>query len=41
MMANIDNMARFEREIEKRMETACGKFLVKVDASKRIVEIAA
>ena len=25
MMENIDNLARIEREIEKRMETACEK----------------
>ena len=25
MMDNIDNMARIEREIEKRMEAACEK----------------
>ena len=25
MMENIDNMARIEREIEKRMEAACEK----------------
>ena len=25
MMENIDNMARIEREIEKRMEDACEK----------------
>lgn len=24
-MKNIDNMARIEREIEKRMEAACGR----------------
>ena len=27
--------------MSEKMEAACGKFLVKVDASKRVVEIAA
>ena len=26
MIGNIDNMARIEREIEKRMEAACEKY---------------
>ena len=36
MFDNIDNMARIEREIEKRMEAACEKSLAHVGTSKRV-----
>ena len=35
MFDNIDNMARIEREIEKRMEAACEK------NGRRVTELAA
>lgn len=41
IMDNIDNMARIEREIEKRMEDACEKALAHVGTSKRVQELAA
>ena len=41
IMDNIDNMARIEREIEKRMEDACEKSLAHVGTSKRVQELAA
>ena len=41
MMENIETMARIEREIEKRMDTACGKDGLKVDGTTRVVELAA
>ena len=41
MFDNIDNMARIEREIERRMEVACEKSLAHVGTLKRVVELAA
>ena len=42
MMENIDKMARIEREIERSARAPYHvTFLVKVDASKRVRELAA